>query len=297
VWLFYGVRDFTETKVENFRNVYIDVNPPPEGDDQYADSKIKKIYSRWITAEGIAVQTAGRLLALYESNIKIATFRLDNKDDIMLGDQIVLDTRFIQDDIGNNKAVNMIVTEDREIESGSIIEFKAQQFELIGRFGFIGYSHKSQTPSNITTIPPTLKLDPDVADRTVSTNPDVTLDGDFIWPTDILIDHILHMHFGAAVGQTRSITAYNSTTKRVTFNAAFNPNGSIGDVYEIHLPEYTGSYMLKEDGDALLLEGGGFITLESASITGATESQKQLYTWISPDSGFFDDGTEAYKIL
>jgi len=294
VWLFYGVRDYTETKVENFRYVYIDVNPPPEGDDQYADSKIKKIYSRWITSEGIAVQTAGRLLALYEENIKIATFQLDNKDDVMLGDQIVLDTRFLQESDGTHKLINMIVIEDTEIESGTIVQFKAQQFELIGRFGFIAYSHKAYVQSVAGAV---IELDTTIADRTSSLIPDVTLDGDFTWPTNILVDHIFHMHTGAAVGQTRAITAYDSSTKKVTLDAALSPNASPGDVYEIHLPEYTGAYLLKEDGDALLLEDGGFITLESASIEGATEAQKQLYMWIAPDSGVFDDGTEAYKIL
>jgi hypothetical protein len=298
VWLFYGVRDYTETKVENFRNVYIDVNPAPETDDEYAETKIEKIYSRWITSQGIAIQTAGRLLALYEENIKVATFRLDNKDDVKLGDQILLTTRFLQNSDGSPRSVVMIVTEDREVEPGSINEYKAQQFQLLGRFGFIGYSHNSLLPASVTTVPPILQLDPTTADRTVTLLPDITLDGEFVWLEDILVDHLARIHTGAAAGQERVVVAYNQLLKRATLDFAYTGFGAaIGDQYEITLPDYSTAHLLKEDGDALLLEDGSYITLEDASSTGATELQKTLYAWISPDSEFFDDGTEAYKIL
>lgn len=64
------------------------------------------------------------------------------------------------------------------------------------------------------------------------------------------------------------------------------------------LPDYSADNILKQDGDALLTESGDFILLETASIVdGATDAQKAAYCWIAPDSGYFANGDEAYKIL
>ena len=73
--------------------------------------------------------------------------------------------------------------------------------------------------------------------------------------------------------------------------------GRYGKIGPDTLPDYSSDILLLESGDSILLETGDFINLELSSSTGATEEQKLQYAWISPDSGIFADGTEAYKII
>jgi len=74
--------------------------------------------------------------------------------------------------------------------------------------------------------------------------------------------------------------------------------GRYGVIGPNDLPDYTADVVLQQDATDLLLETGDSIALEEALVLdGATSTQKAKYSWISPDSGFFADGTPAYKIL
>lgn len=329
VWVYYGVRDWSEddNKLENYSNLYIGADLDQEGDDKYGELQVNKIVSRWVTTEGLSIQLAGRLLNIYGRNVKFMKFKLDNKNDTELGDVVLISTRYIQDVDGTNKTFTMVVVEENEVESGSNNQFKAQQFELLGNYGYIAYSHtgRSQSsPANNQVVLDTrtsrwedssLEID---LDNYTCEGPDVAIDGialtggdDFIdvpaWPDDCFVDHIFQIHapFESYDGFATSITAYDAATFTLTLvddlPAGVNFGLNTGDTYHIHLPEYTGSYLLKEDLDALLLEDGGFMILEESSTQGATLSQKSTFSWISPDEpptpAVFDDGSDAYKIL
>lgn len=327
VWIYYGVSDWSEEakKLENYKNLYVQIDTAQEAPNAYAEIAAKPIISRWITTEALAIQLSGRMLNIYGRNVKFMSFKLDNKDDINLGDPVLMSTRYLQDVDGTNKLFNMIITEENEVESGTTNQYKAQQFELLGNYGYIAYSHTGRLESSPAANQVVLDTrtsrweDPSLViniDNGICDGPDVDLDGisvadDFkdvpAWVDNILVDHVLHIHKpGAAYDNwTTGITAYDSVTKTITLNDNL-PVGvvfgiSTGDIYHVHLPEYTGSYILLETGDALLLEDSGFIILEDGSTQAATLTQKGLYAWICPnkppDPPVFGDGTEAYKIL
>jgi len=326
-WIFYGVRNWAEDtdKLENYKSLYVGVDTEQEDPDTYNESQIDKIISQWITTEALAVQLSGRLLNIYGRNVKFINFDLDNKDDVSLGDNITVSTRYIQDVDGSNKTFNMIVIEENEKESGSINSFRAQQFELLGSYGYIGYSHTGRMASNPASNQvvldtrtsrwedPGLEID---EDNSICEGPDVALNGialadDFLdvpaWPDDCFVDHVFHIHAPGETydGFTSIVTAYDASTSTLTLEddlpVGATYGASTGDIYHIHLAEYTGSYLLLEGSltDALLLEDEGFTILEESSIQGATLAQKSAYCWIGPDdpATSFEDGTDRYKIL
>lgn len=329
VWVYYGVRDWSEDddKLENYANLYVQIDSAQQTSDQYGEIQVKPIISRWITTNGLAVQLAGRYINIYGRNVKFMEFDLDNKDDVVLGDNVVVSTRFLQDVDGSNRDFNMVIIEEKERQSGSSNFYKAQQFELLGTYGYIGYSHTGRMESSPASNQVVLDTrtsrweDPSLEIHVhdgVCEGPDVDLDGisitggdDFVevpaWPDDCFVDHLFHIHAPGETydGFTSIITAYNATTKVVTLQddlpVGVNLGVSTGDIYHVHLPEYTGSYILLEDGFALLLEDGGFMILEEGATQGATNEQKAAYMWICPDPPpdppVFDDGSEAYKIL
>jgi hypothetical protein len=304
VWVYYGVNDYTEIKRENYENLYIQVSTDEETDDKYGDSRIEIIESRWITSEALAIQLAGRLLALYLDNPKIATFNLDNKDDVELGDKLDITTRTLQDVDGSTRSLHMVVTEARELEPGSINQYKAIEFSFTGRYGYISHSQIGEVDSATAS---TVVLDSRTSKHeTPSTvvpdaGPDIDVDGTATstieYDDDILVDFIYEQTGGANAGYIGTITDYDKATKTITVTPPFSTTPVSGDSYKIYPPEYSGAYLLLEDtGDFLLLEDGGLIVLENASQNGAPEYMKSKYAWISPGDTF-DDGSEAYKIL
>jgi len=207
-WMYYAIRDYTNTDIVNYRNLYIQVDSDTESADKYDETRRRRIESRWLNASGgagLVLQIAGRTLSLLSETPRLAKFRLDAKDEVETGDFITLTTRLMQDASGLDISLDMLVIEKRQIESGTIYEYLAQEFNFTGKYGYIG--------------------------------PDT-------------------------------------------------------------LPDYSGDTVLKQDGDALLTEIGDFILLEDAIIiNGASDEQKSAYAWIAPDSGYFANGDEAYKIL
>lgn len=208
VWVYYDTVDYTDTGTDNFQQLYIQIdglNPDnAESESKYDEVRVKEFQSRWIVDQGRATQLAGRTLALFKDNPRTLRFQLDAKDDVQLGDYVSVQTRQLQDDDGSSLALNVIILERHEALEGSAYEYLAQEFNFVGRYGFIG------------------------------------------------------------------------------------PDG---------LPDYGADALLLETGDLVLKEDGGYILLETATAAGATEDQKNRYAWIALDTGFFADGTEAYKIL
>jgi len=206
-WMYYALRDYTDTDTRNYRNLYIQVDSDTESTDKYDETRRRKIESRWLNSvgAGLVLQIAGRTLSILSETPRMAKFRLDAKDEVETGDFITLTTRLMQDASGLEVDLDMLVIEKRQIISGTTYEYLAQEFNFTGKYGYIG--------------------------------PDT-------------------------------------------------------------LPDYSGDTVLKQDGDALLTEIGDFILLEDAIITdGASDAQKSAYAWIAPDSGYFANGDEAYKIL
>lgn len=320
VWVYYTPRDNTEDKRENYANLYIATALSQENPEKYNEARVKVIESRWIKSEAIVTQIAGRLLSLFKNDPHIVQFQLDNKDDVELGDKISLTTRFIQNADGSKQNLDMLITESSEVKSGSINQFKAQQFTFYGTYGFIAPSHTGEirpgsSGATVVLDTRTSKWDPSgevrivwdemTGDITTLTGPDVAVNGISIpdptidvpvWAADFFDNCYFEIHSGIHSGFSELIVAFDPTTFEITL-AGSTPGSEVGEFYHIHMPEWQPANLLKEDGGDLLKEDGSLIALEETSATAPTDAQKSKYIWIAPDSGYFDDGTEAYKIL
>ena len=278
VWVWWGRLDPTDKKRKNFSNLYIQADVLSEATDQYNDIRVKEIQSDWIADEALAIQIAGRTLALLKDNPRVFKFQLDAKDTIRTGDYYNLNTQHLQQADGSNQALLTVILQSREIQPGSTWEYMAQEFSFIGRYGYIGYSHEGRAQAG-------------TADT-------ITLAADASGINNIYRDHIITILSGTGAGQTRQIFAYDGTTKIVHVYDPWSPAPDSTSVYFLTLPDYSIDGILKEDGSNLLKEDGTFLLVESA--TGrfaANDYLKTKYAWIAPDSGYFGDGTEAYKII
>jgi len=140
-WVYYNKLDHTKDTLDNYQSWYVRTDGDVEGADQYNESAIKEIKSRWYTDAnlGVIIEFAGRMLTLFGLNPRIVTFRMDIKDgDIITGDVVKLDTRVQQDEAGGNLHMSGIVVEHREVELSHAIEYVAQEYPFVGRYGNIG---------------------------------------------------------------------------------------------------------------------------------------------------------------
>src|SRR5690606_38842638 len=88
----------------NFARIRVRRDVEAEAEEQYGETRIRKIYSRWFDADNdaITLSTGTRLLNAYRDNPKFITFSLDAKDRGMMGVGHTVDfvSRFVVDDTG-----------------------------------------------------------------------------------------------------------------------------------------------------------------------------------------------------
>jgi hypothetical protein len=153
VWVFYApFSQIDGSEAKHFSYLHVNIDSDAESADQYDESRIKKIFARWINVAGPAIQVAGRTLARFRDNAKIATFDLDAKDSgLWTGGLFYINTRKIQDVDGSNKLTLFQVLEVREAEQGTQYKYQAQNSSFAGRYGFVApdatpdYSSASET--------------------------------------------------------------------------------------------------------------------------------------------------------
>lgn len=143
VWFAYGVINYVEnlTNFDNYSQVTLKIDLDAEGDDRYNEKRIKKIYSRWLTAgqSGIALQVSGRLLNRYVNTPQEVAFEMDIKDDsIEIGSRIQLTTRFIQDFYGAAADTQMQILSSMETIPGHRVKYVGMTTVFQGLYAFIG---------------------------------------------------------------------------------------------------------------------------------------------------------------
>lgn len=140
VWVFYGRRSPIEdlTKAKNFR--YVSISADATAATNYGRDMIKKIYSRFIASESMALTCGGRLLNRFKDGVRRITFKADvSLNDTWTGDEFLINTRLIQDSSGNEEQTRFQVISAREID-GHTVEYTAQTNPFTGRYGFIAPS-------------------------------------------------------------------------------------------------------------------------------------------------------------
>ncbi|MBK1780555.1 hypothetical protein JHL22_04935 [Advenella sp. WQ 585] len=142
VWVFFGQIDPTEkiTNEENFARLRVRADLEAESDQQYGDSNIRKIYSRWIETEAQAINITTRLLNRFRDMPKYVTLELDSKDrHFWTGDIVDMTHIAIVDFTGEPQETRYQIISAEEVEPGHKTEYVLEKYEyeiglLFGRW-------------------------------------------------------------------------------------------------------------------------------------------------------------------
>jgi hypothetical protein len=140
VWVYYGLRNPAGdiNRPNNYSRVRINRSNTAESDLEYGETKIRRIFSRWIVSDAVAQNLAVRYLNRYLRNPRYLTVLLDAKDrTIWTADIVDATSRLITDDTGQDDTRRYIVIEAEEVQPGETVKYTMQNADVLeGRFGF-----------------------------------------------------------------------------------------------------------------------------------------------------------------
>ena len=132
VWVYWGQRDPTEDleKEANYRKLRVRADLEAEGEQQYGEQRIRKIYSRWLHSDAQAVNVTARLLSRYRNNPRYATISVDAKDRAMwTGDVVDMLHRGVVDDTGAPLETRYQILSAEETVPGHSVEYRLEVYE------------------------------------------------------------------------------------------------------------------------------------------------------------------------
>lgn len=140
VWVYYNPRNRAEDvdNSANYQQIELRADLDAESDNQYGESRIRKIYARWIQNNAQAINLAARLLGASFNNPKYIKIRVDAKDRaIWTADIVDIYNRNIVNFNGEQELERYQILSVNEVVSGETIEYEMQKFLFRGtRFGF-----------------------------------------------------------------------------------------------------------------------------------------------------------------
>jgi len=123
-------------KADSFLNLRIKADLEAESADQYGEQRITTINTRWLTSLAMVATMQGRIIARFRNNPRIVTIRADAKDrDTWTGDIVNLTSNLVTDATGAQIAQQCQVISAREIESGTMVEYKLIFDDYTGNWG------------------------------------------------------------------------------------------------------------------------------------------------------------------
>lgn len=139
---FYTTRDDPTKDIRNksnYNTVLVYVDTDAESANAHNDSKIKEVFSRWLTnGDNIANLLSVRLLKRFNTAPVRYKIILDNKDKtIALADVIRVTSRLISTDAGLPAPTLLQVVRKTEIKDGHQFEIIAQSYDFSGKYGNI----------------------------------------------------------------------------------------------------------------------------------------------------------------
>jgi hypothetical protein len=122
----------------NYDQLQIRADLEAEATDRYGESRIRKVYARWIQNEAQAVNLSARLLGASIDNPKTLKLRLDAKDRALwTADVVDVLHRNIVDFTGGKLTERYQVLSVEEVEPGETVEYVMQRFVFRGtRFAY-----------------------------------------------------------------------------------------------------------------------------------------------------------------
>src|SRR5690625_4659711 len=133
VWVFWGVRDASAslTQDDNYTRLRVRADLDAEAPEQYDDSRVRKIYSRWIHTEGQAINLSTRILNKLRDNPRTMTLELDAKDRrFWTGDVIDVLTRNSVNFLGEPQVDRWQILSAEEIEAGHRVKYTLDLYEF-----------------------------------------------------------------------------------------------------------------------------------------------------------------------
>src|SRR5690625_134268 len=133
VWVFWGVRDAAArlNQDDNYTRLRVRADLDAEKPEQYDDSRVRKIYSRWIHTEGQAINLSTRILNKLRDNPRTMTLELDAKDRrFWTGDVIDVLTRNSVNFLGEPQADRWQILSAEEIEAGHRVKYVLDLYEF-----------------------------------------------------------------------------------------------------------------------------------------------------------------------
>lgn len=140
VWVYWNQRNRAEDldKESNYQTVELRADLDTESQNQYGESRIRKVFARWIQNNAQAINLAARMLGANYQNPKYMKLRVDAKDgNIWTADVIDIENRNIVNFNGEKEIERYQVISCQEVVSGETIEYELQRFLFKGtRFAF-----------------------------------------------------------------------------------------------------------------------------------------------------------------
>lgn len=140
VWIFFSQKDPTKSLDDeaNFSRVRIRADLEAEAATQYGETRIKKIFSRWIESESHVSQITKRTLDRFRDNPRSLKIRVDAKDraSLRVGEIVDIVMRTVVDDRGLEPSTRWQVISEREDPPGEAVTLELLESEFTGRFAF-----------------------------------------------------------------------------------------------------------------------------------------------------------------
>lgn len=155
IWIYHSPRNWANTENSNFQQIEIKANLELETPELYDESKVKRIYSRWISNNAQAIDLAARILRSSFDNPTYVKLRCDAKDRYLwTADIAYISHRSIVDFNGLEQINKYQIVSAQEIVSGETIEYELQK--LITMAIKRGFYMASDAP-NYSVATPTQK--------------------------------------------------------------------------------------------------------------------------------------------
>lgn len=140
VWFSYGLDDptFPLNSISSFRQTLIQADLPSEGPSQYGERSIRKIFSRWIDSESLALSTASKMITRYSTVPRVCRFKVDAKDRAKwVGDPIQISHFLDVDESGLRKISTWTIISAEEVVPGETVQYEAEDTTLYGKITVI----------------------------------------------------------------------------------------------------------------------------------------------------------------
>ena len=140
IWVYWGQRNLALPldNEGNYDRLRIRADLEAEDATRYGESRIRKIYARWIQNDAQAINLSARLLGASVDNPKTLKLRLDAKDrSLWTADVVDVLHRNIVDFNGDKVVERYQVLSVEEVDPGETVEYVMQRFIFRGtRFAF-----------------------------------------------------------------------------------------------------------------------------------------------------------------